>query len=89
MKGRNCPNCGAVFDERNIKCQYCGTLYYDLSTMPVGEPFFLTIKDGDKIIYMDAAIRGEQVTDEALLNGKPGAVLDKMLAALRDEVSHW
>ena len=50
MKGRNCPNCGAVLDERNIKCQYCGALYYDLSTIPVDEPFILTIKDGNRLI---------------------------------------
>ena len=64
MKGRNCPNCGAVFDERNIKCQYCGTLYYDLSTMPVGEPFFLTIKDGDKIITARTWLRSIELQSE-------------------------
>ena len=65
--------------------------FREITAEPQNYLFYLQrhTKDGDKIIYMDAAIRGEQVTDEALLNGKPGAVLDKMLAALRDEVSHW
>ena len=65
--------------------------FREITAEPQNYLFYLQrhTKDGDKIIYMDAAIRGEQVTDAALLNGKPGAVLDKMLAALRDEVSHW
>lgn len=64
MKSRNCPNCGAVLDERHIKCQYCGTLYYDLSTMPTNEPFFLTIKDGNRIITARTWLRSVTMETE-------------------------
>lgn len=33
MEGKNCPNCGAVFTLDDVKCPYCGTLYYDLSAI--------------------------------------------------------
>lgn len=46
MKGRNCPNCGATLDNENVKCPYCGTLYYDLSTIPMNQPFFLSLNVG-------------------------------------------
>lgn len=48
MKGRNCPNCGAVVDLENNKCSYCGTPYYDLSVIPIGsgKPFYLTLNIG-------------------------------------------
>lgn len=48
MKGRNCPNCGAPLDNEKIKCPYCGTLYYDLSTIPMNQPFFLSLNVGSE-----------------------------------------
>ena len=47
MNKNNCPNCGAVIDKNNYKCSYCGTLYYDLSTIPLNEPFYLKIRLND------------------------------------------
>ena len=43
---RNCPNCGAPYDMDVNKCPYCGTSYYDLSSLDLssGEPFYLKIK---------------------------------------------
>lgn len=26
---KNCPNCGAVIDPYRVKCEYCGTMYFD------------------------------------------------------------
>lgn len=49
-KARNCPNCGAPLEAGKIKCEYCGTSYYDLSTMSSDEPFMLTFKVND-IVY--------------------------------------
>ena len=40
---KNCPNCGAPIDYELQKCSYCGTLYYDLSSMSLEEPFFLRL----------------------------------------------
>ena len=46
MKGRNCPNCGAVYEIGKNKCPYCGTSYYDMSAIDFtnGEPFYLKIR---------------------------------------------
>ena len=46
MKGRNCPNCGAVYEIDKNKCPYCGTSYYDMSAIDFtnGEPFYLKIR---------------------------------------------
>lgn len=45
-KGKNCPNCGAVYEIDKNKCPYCGTSYYDMSAIDFedGEPFYLKIK---------------------------------------------
>lgn len=43
MKGKNCPNCGAVYEPEKNKCPYCGTSYYDMSALNF-EPFYLKIK---------------------------------------------
>lgn len=51
-KEHNCPNCGAVLDKDKYKCSYCGTLYYDLSTIPIdGTPFYLKLRTNDGKIY--------------------------------------
>lgn len=43
---RNCPNCGAPYDVELNKCPYCGTSYFDLSCLQIGDkPFYLKIKD--------------------------------------------
>lgn len=45
-ENRNCPNCGAPYDVGLSKCPYCGTSYFDLSYLQIGnEPFYLKIKD--------------------------------------------
>ena len=46
MKGKNCPNCGAVYEPKKNKCPYCGTSYYDMSALDFesSEPFYLKIK---------------------------------------------
>lgn len=46
MNGKNCPNCGAVYTLEDVKCPYCGTLYYDLSAIDFtkNEPVFLKFR---------------------------------------------
>lgn len=46
MDQRNCPNCAAPYDVELNKCPYCGTSYYDLSSLDLTaqEPFYLKIK---------------------------------------------
>lgn len=46
MKKTNCPNCAAPLEIGEVKCPYCGTVYYDLSAIDFDNeiPLFLTIK---------------------------------------------
>ena len=46
MNGKNCPNCGAVYTLEDVKCPYCGTLYYDLSAIDFSKnkPVFLKFR---------------------------------------------
>lgn len=39
---KNCPNCGAVIDPYRVKCEYCGTMYFDWGTwLQDGKPCFI------------------------------------------------
>lgn len=48
----NCPNCGAPITAE--KCPYCGTLFYDFSTIEVGKPSYIKIKHKGKIVMCKA-----------------------------------
>ena len=45
-KNLNCPNCGAPLDPNANKCSYCGTSYFDMTSINIddGEPFYLKLK---------------------------------------------
>ena len=43
MRHTNCPNCGAVITGN--RCEYCGTLFYDLTEIDPLKPFRCNIKD--------------------------------------------
>lgn len=55
MKGKNCPNCGAAYTLEDVKCPYCGTLYYDLSAIDFtkSEPMFLKFRIPYGNTYVD------------------------------------
>ena len=38
----NCPNCGAPI--QGEKCEYCGTIFYDLSLIDISSPCFIKLK---------------------------------------------
>ena len=44
----NCPNCGSAITSE--KCPYCGTLFYDFAAMDMKNPFYIKIRDGNKIL---------------------------------------
>lgn len=46
MHKTNCPNCAAPIDPTQNKCQYCGTSYFDLSSIDFDDhkPIWLKIK---------------------------------------------
>lgn len=55
-KGKNCPNCGAVYEPEKNQCPYCGTSYFDMTAIniPAREPFYLKVKVevGGKPMYI-------------------------------------
>lgn len=39
---KNCPNCAAPIDPYRVKCEYCGTMYFDQATwLQDGKPCFI------------------------------------------------
>lgn len=58
---RNCPNCAAPYDVQLNKCPYCGTSYFDLSSidLTLKEPFYLKIKApiGGKDYYITQLVQ--------------------------------
>lgn len=44
----NCPNCGAPIS--GIKCNYCGTTFFDLVDISTGENCIVRLRHGDEII---------------------------------------
>ena len=43
---KNCPNCGAVMRPEHNKCEYCGTSYFDLTSINFDEnkPIYMRVK---------------------------------------------
>lgn len=43
---KNCPNCGAPYKSALVECPYCGTSYFDFSSIDFDEhkPVFLKLK---------------------------------------------
>ena len=61
MNKRNCPNCWAPYDIDVNKCPYCGTSYFDMSSLDFtyGEPFYLKFKInmGGKDVYITQLVK--------------------------------
>ena len=70
MNGRNCPNCGAPLEIGRDNCAYCGTYYFDISCIPIHEPFFLRLNVGTRehpmIICQKVYTSGATVTREPI-----------------------
>ncbi len=48
----NCPNCGAPIN--GIKCEYCGTQFFDLADLELNKPGFLRVRVGNRILLCEA-----------------------------------
>lgn len=44
----NCPNCGSPIS--GVKCEYCGTAFFDLVDITVGEKCIVRLRYGGSII---------------------------------------
>ena len=51
-KKLNCPNCGAPIT--GIQCEYCGTQFFNIADMIVGEPGYLRMKLGNSVNFFKA-----------------------------------
>jgi len=74
---KNCPNCGAVIDPYRVKCEYCGTMYFDWATwLQEGKPCFINygfdFGCGKGTIITQAIPHLEQVE----INDKPTYITD-------------
>lgn len=47
MSQTNCPNCGAPI--QGEKCEYCGTIFYDLSLIDLSSSCFIKLKFGGMV----------------------------------------
>lgn len=61
MSNRNCPNCGAALDLHSCQCPYCGTPYYDLSVVPAGKPFYMTVNNDGRTFTVRAYLRSVSI----------------------------
>ena len=69
MNNKNCPNCGAPYDLDLNKCAYCDTSYFDLSCIPLNEPFYLKLNLGTK--EKPQTIMQKVYTTGATISNKP------------------
>ena len=49
MKKLNCPNCGAPIT--GIRCEYCGTMFYDFAEISDNSPKYLRLDFNGKKIW--------------------------------------
>lgn len=65
----NCPNCGAPIG-MDDRCSYCGTMFLDVSHIPLDEPFYLRVRASRGpwrgVITSKVVCRSLQVEDVAI-----------------------
>ena len=63
MKEKNCPTCGSPYNPLLNACPYCGTSYFDLTSLDLTnkQPVFLKLKTlfGNKPIELTLFVRPE------------------------------
>lgn len=50
MVKKNCPNCGAVYEDNRITCSYCGTMYLDVPNLEIGKEVYIRLKHNGKLV---------------------------------------
>lgn len=60
MGPTNCPNCGAPIG-MDDRCSYCGTMFLDVSHIPLDEPFYLRVRCWSGVITSKVVCKSLQV----------------------------
>lgn len=55
MEKHNCPNCGAPIS--SAKCPYCGTTFYDFTTISDRSPTYIKIKHLNSVVTCRVLLR--------------------------------
>lgn len=75
----NCPNCGAPIT--STVCPFCGTVFYDFTMLELGEPSYVRVKVGEKIIDCHVMITEMNMT----MNYDSAAEMDIRFIILPDD----
>lgn len=61
---KNCINCGAPLEIGNTICPYCGTSYYDFSTIQLDKstPIVLQLQIDNKLVLAQARLSSANVS---------------------------
>lgn len=78
----NCPNCGAPIS--GIKCEYCGTLFFDMADVELYKDGFLRLKIDDKVML--CLVTPTSVTIDHSYNQAPEIELRFILKRVCDNV---
>ena len=89
-KHKNCPNCGAPYDPLLDRCPYCGTAYFDLSTIDFDsrEPFFLKVKVCGYTITQLVVPNTAEFNSEAEFAEYRGGLGNAVLCSAKTNVRH-
>lgn len=91
-KHRNCPNCGAPYEVELSRCPYCGTAYFDLSTIDIDdhEPFFMKMKCNGMLItqlVVPMAAKLEMTRDDVSAIGSYGTPIARFTRSCNVETN--
>lgn len=74
---KNCCNCGAPIDPYRVKCEYCGTMYFDWATwMKEGEPCFISYSIDDKNYRRTITTQAIPHLEEVAIEGHSSVIED-------------
>ena len=86
----NCPNCGAPYDPLLNRCPYCGTAYFDMSTIDFDsrEPFYLKVKVSGYTITQLVVPNTAEFNSESEFAECRGGLGNAVLCSVKTNVRH-
>ena len=81
---KNCSNCGAPIDPYRVKCEYCGTMYFDWATwLQEGKPCFINYRVDSEYDKRTIVTKAIPHLEQVEINDEPTYITD-----LRGNVIH-